>query len=146
EGELRLEADRVARAGHRVVLEGADQQVAERVERAFAAGGLEPPDPDRLAPIARGSDLQKILALLIARGDLVRIHDGKLFHAAALRELIRRLAEYGRQSPTIDVAAFKTLAGVTRKHAIPLLEHLDATRVTRRVGDRREILVREGSG
>jgi len=27
---------------------------------------------------------------------------------------------------------------LTRKHSIPLLEHLDGTRVTRRVGDERE--------
>jgi selenocysteine-specific elongation factor len=71
----------------------------------------------------------------------VRIRDGKLFHARALEGLVSRLAEHARTSRTIDVAAFKSLAGVTRKHAIPLLEHLDSQRITRRVGDRREILV-----
>ena len=30
--------------------------------------------------------------------------------------------------------------GLTRRLAIPLLEHLDAAKVTRRVGDRREIV------
>ena len=30
--------------------------------------------------------------------------------------------------------------GLTRRLAIPLLEHLDGAKVTRRVGDRREIL------
>ena len=32
------------------------------------------------------------------------------------------------------------MIGVTRKYAIPLLEYLDRERVTRRVGDVREIL------
>jgi selenocysteine-specific elongation factor len=40
----------------------------------------------------------------------------------------------------MDVAKFKELTGVSRKYAIPLLEHLDRERVTRRVGDAREIL------
>jgi selenocysteine-specific elongation factor len=40
----------------------------------------------------------------------------------------------------IDVAAFKELSGVSRKYAIPLLEHFDRTRVTRRAADRRLIL------
>ena len=40
----------------------------------------------------------------------------------------------------IDVGKFKELTGVTRKYAIPLLEYLDRQRVTRRVGDAREIL------
>jgi len=40
----------------------------------------------------------------------------------------------------IDVAAFKDLAGVSRKYAIPLLEYFDREQVTRRAGDKRLIL------
>ena len=69
-----------------------------------------------------------------------RIRDGRPFHAEALETLKRKLSDYAKKSRTIDVAAFKQLAGVTRKNAIPLLEHLDAERVTRRVGNVREIL------
>jgi selenocysteine-specific elongation factor len=35
------------------------------------------------------------------------------------------------------VAEFKEMAGLTRKHLIPLLEHFDMTKVTLRVGDKR---------
>jgi hypothetical protein len=59
---------------------------------------------------------------------------------------MRRLERQAASSRTIDVAAFKALAGVTRKHAIPLLEHLDERRVTRRVGNLREILIPAGQG
>jgi selenocysteine-specific elongation factor len=38
------------------------------------------------------------------------------------------------------VSEFKETFGLTRKLAIPLLEYLDITKVTRRVGDRRELL------
>ena len=84
---------------------------------------------------------KKIVDLLVARGSLVRIQDGKLFHAGALQGLVAKLAAYAAESRTIDVAGFKTLAGITRKNAIPLLEHFDAQRITRRVGNNREILV-----
>jgi len=50
------------------------------------------------------------------------------------------VAAYKKKSPKIDVAKFKELIGVTRKYAIPLLEYLDRERVTKRVGDEREIL------
>jgi hypothetical protein len=50
------------------------------------------------------------------------------------------LREHAAVSRRIDVAAFKQLAGVTRKNAIPLLEQFDAERLTRRVGNEREIL------
>ena len=49
-----------------------------------------------------------------------------------------RLRRAGRAS--IDVGEFKEMFGLTRRLAIPLLEHLDGAKVTRRVGDRREIL------
>jgi selenocysteine-specific elongation factor len=44
------------------------------------------------------------------------------------------------KTPKLNVVAFKDLAGVSRKYAIPLLEYLDRERVTRRVGDERVIL------
>jgi selenocysteine-specific elongation factor len=63
-----------------------------------------------------------------------------VFHRSALDALRRQIAVYKLQSPKIDVAKFKELTGITRKYAIPLLEYLDRERVTRRVGDAREIL------
>ena len=52
--------------------------------------------------------------------------------------MIARLRASGKAS--LDVGEFKEMFGLTRRLAIPLLEHLDASKVTRRVGDRREIL------
>jgi selenocysteine-specific elongation factor len=51
------------------------------------------------------------------------------------------LAEFRKQSQTIDVSQFKALTEISRKYAIPLLEYLDRERITRRVGDIRMILV-----
>jgi len=71
---------------------------------------------------------------------LIKISDELVFHRSALLELRRHLAAYKAKSASIDVAKFKELTGVSRKYAIPLLEYLDRERVTRRVGDAREIL------
>jgi alkanesulfonate monooxygenase SsuD/methylene tetrahydromethanopterin reductase-like flavin-dependent oxidoreductase (luciferase family) len=53
---------------------------------------------------------------------------------------VREYADAGAGDRLIDVAAFKDLARVSRKYAIPLLEYFDRERVTRRAGDRRLIL------
>ena len=50
------------------------------------------------------------------------------------------MAAQKAKSPRINVTAFKDLAGVSRKYAIPLLEYLDREKVTRRDGDERLIL------
>jgi selenocysteine-specific elongation factor len=139
-GKVRLMGEKVALADHRVVLSERDRELYRRLEARFRQAGLDPPDAGDLtreSGIGRG---EQILDVLVAEGVLIRIKDGRLFHAAALDELRRRLREYGRKSRRIDVAAFKELAGVTRKNAIPLLEQMDAERVTRRLGNEREIL------
>jgi selenocysteine-specific elongation factor len=80
------------------------------------------------------------VTLLLRDRVLVKISDELVFHRGALEQLRRDLAAYKKQSAKIDVAKFKDLTGVSRKYAIPLLEYLDRERVTRRVGDAREIL------
>jgi selenocysteine-specific elongation factor len=140
-GEVRLEGERIALAGHAVRLGGEDEAAAQRLETRFRAAGLDPPDVAEAAAAEPGRGAT-LLDLLVARGRLVRIRDGRLFHAEALEGLRRRLRAYAETSATIDVATFKEIAGVTRKNAIPLLEHLDAERVTRRAGNVREILGR----
>jgi selenocysteine-specific elongation factor len=71
---------------------------------------------------------------------LIKISEELVFHRNALDELRRQMAARKQKSPKIDVAAFKEMTGVSRKYAIPLLEYLDRERVTKRVGDLREIL------
>lgn len=141
EGAVRIEGEWVALSGHEVVLGGDAEQLADRIETDFLAAALEPPLLEDVIGSAQMAQARDVVDLLIARGKLVRIQDGKLFHSQALDGLRRKLGEYARTSKTIDVAAFKTLAGVTRKHAIPLLEQLDVERTTRRVGNLREILI-----
>jgi selenocysteine-specific elongation factor len=145
DGRVRLEGERVALAGHRVSLSAQDQACADRIQAEYRRAGLDPPDLDRV--LEREGDRQRaerLVDLLIESGELVRLRDGRLVHGGALEELRGKLREYAERSRMIDVAAFKELAGVTRKNAIPLLEFLDAERTTRRVGNKREILNPQG--
>jgi selenocysteine-specific elongation factor len=83
---------------------------------------------------------QKIVTLLLRDRVLVKLADELVFHRDALAELRQQIAAQKTKTPKINVASFKDLFGITRKHAIPLLEYLDRERVTRRVGDERVIL------
>jgi selenocysteine-specific elongation factor len=83
---------------------------------------------------------QKIVTLLLRDRVLVKVSDELVFHNNALEHLRRKMMQQKAKSPKMDVAQFKELTGVSRKYAIPLLEYLDRQRVTRRVGDVREIL------
>jgi selenocysteine-specific elongation factor len=64
--------------------------------------------------------------------------DNAFMHADALKDLYSKLRE--RRGESFDVGSFKAFTGLTRKHAIPLLEHLDQVRVTRNNGGTRVVL------
>ena len=64
--------------------------------------------------------------------------DDALVHADALAKLYADLRKHRGES--FDVGRFKSFTGLTRKHAIPLLEHLDQVRVTRNSGGTRVVL------
>jgi len=113
-----------------------------RIEQAFATAGLKVPALKEVLaalPVDR-TRAQKIVTLLLRDRVLVKLSDELVFHRSALDSLRLSVQTYRQRSPQIDVAGFKDLTGVSRKYAIPLLEYLDRERVTRRIGDIREIL------
>jgi selenocysteine-specific elongation factor len=125
-----------------VVMKDEEAESKKKIEDAFASAGLTVP---ALQDVLAGLKVdrvraQKIVTLLLRDKILVKVSDELVFHRNALEELRRQMAAQKVKSPKIDVARFKEMTGVTRKYAIPLLEYLDRERVTRRVGDAREIL------
>ena len=116
---------------------GADDVAAWEAARALLSAGLAVP---------RASDLglpAEAKHALIRSGDLVRI-DGDLVLLADQVETIT--AELRSLPDGFTVAMFRDHFGLSRRHAVPLLEWLDAEGWTRRSGDERSVSSpREGS-
>ncbi len=143
-GAVELASDKVRRAGRAVSLSGEESKAKQAIEQAFAAAGLTVPSVKAVLAQAavEPQRAQKILAMLLREGALVKISEELLFHRTALEALPGLLREYKqRKGAKLSVPEFKELTGVTRKYAIPLLEYLDRQRLTRREGDARVILV-----
>ena len=141
-GAVRSLKDAIGLASHEVTLSPEEGRLLSELEDAYQRGGLNPPSMEEAAAAAKTETrrVEKLLPLLLASGRLVRIGDGKIFHERALDDLKRRLWEIRPGKKTIDIVSFKELTGTSRKNAIPLLEHLDSVKVTRRLGSEREIL------
>jgi len=142
EKKIEVAGDLVRLPGQGVVMKDEEAESKKKIEDAFASAGLKVP---ALNEVLAGLKIdraraQKIVTLLLREKALIKISDELVFHRTALEELRRQLASRKSKSSTIDVAAFKDMTGVTRKYAIPLLEYLDRERVTKRVGDSRQIL------
>lgn len=140
--KLEIAGDLVRLAGRGVAMKDEEAESKKIIEDAFAAAGLKVP---ALREVMAGLKVdkvraQKIVTLLLRDKTLIKISEELVFHRGALEELRRQMAAYRANSSRIDVAQFKEMTGVSRKYAIPLLEYLDRERVTKRVGDAREIL------
>jgi selenocysteine-specific elongation factor len=106
-------------------------EVLAKVEEIYRAAGLGSPLVSEVASTLQvpQKDLPPLITLLVRSGKLVRMGaDNLLIHADALAKLKVELMKQPGQ--TFDVGRFKALTGLTRKHAIPLLEYLDRSHVT----------------
>jgi selenocysteine-specific elongation factor len=140
-GDLRILGERVAASGHEVRPDAASQRLIDEVVEAVRRAGLDPPDPAALLK-ERGVDerrVQDIVSMLRSRGELVRVADGLVLHREAVERVKDLLWRRRETEPMLDVAAFKDLTRTPRRIAIPLLEYLDAERVTVRRGNQRLI-------
>jgi selenocysteine-specific elongation factor len=141
--QVRVAGDTVMRAGRKIVLTAEEESARGQIELAFESAGLAVPRLAELLPrlpVDR-KRAEKLVQLLLKEGALVKVSEEMVFHASALGRLREMLAAYkGKHGDRISVATFKELTGISRKYAIPLLEHLDREKVTRRVGDERVIL------
>jgi selenocysteine-specific elongation factor len=142
-GKLAVTGDLVQRAGRSIDLLPQEARAKEQIEREFARAGLEAPGVDavfgRLAVESRQA--QKLFQLLVRERVLLKISNEVVLHHNAVDHLRKLLAEYKKtRGERLAVADFKELTGISRKYAIPLLEYLDRTGVTRRAGDYRVIL------
>jgi selenocysteine-specific elongation factor len=148
DGVLVAEKDIVRAREHGQELSAADEQLREKIAQAYKSAALEAPTLDQALveagiPTAQRTHARKILQLLIDKGTLVRVQGEMFFHTHAiehLKGLLREFATAHEPDRLIDVPAFKDLAGVSRKYAIPLLEYFDRERITVRAGDKRIIL------
>ena len=142
EGKVSAERDALKLASHKPALSDSDAAAKQALEAAFKASGLQAPTLEESAAITgtRVDLARKLYNLLASERRVVRIGDF-VFHVDSIEELKSRVRAQKSINPKIDVSVFKEITGgLSRKYAIPLLEFLDRERITRRVGNEREIL------
>ena len=85
--------------------------------------------------VPRASQLgldQEVVHALIRNGDLVRIEEDLVYLPDQIDAIIDELPKLG---DGFTVAAFRDALGITRRHAVPIVEWLDASGWTQRSGD-----------
>lgn len=110
-------------------------QVA-RLLRTFRANPYTPPGRHEVETEV-GSE---VLGALVEQGMLIKLGspaDPVLFLRETYEEAVATIIAYLREHATMTAAEARDILGTTRKYVLPLLEHLDERRITRRLGDQR---------
>jgi selenocysteine-specific elongation factor len=107
----------------------------------YRRAGLSPPAFSEAVRELRihEKDARAYVTCLLRDKTLVKVAADDLFmHRLSLEALEKTIRALKGQM--LDVGRLKQITGLSRKYAIPLLEHLDRQRITRRQGDSRIIL------
>ncbi len=137
---LALDGDLVNQPGRSASLTGEESRLATDLLERFDRAGLPPPTPGELGAEldTKREILDGVVRYLQERGKLARLPGNLIVASSAIDQVRRALEETGWEAFT--VGEFKERFGLTRKWAIPVLEHLDSIGATRRAGDRRVIV------
>jgi selenocysteine-specific elongation factor len=135
-----VQGDALDIPGRSKTLGGAEGELARMIESRFAEAGLQTPAVSEIirAIPQKPKVIEGVIAYLVKQGTLIRLAEGVYLHRDVVADARKTLE--AKKGQTIDVGAFKDLFGISRKVAIPLLEHFDREGATKRVGDARQVL------
>ena len=134
--------DAVALHGREVQLTTEGQQVRELIEAFFQKAGYQAPTFTDLqnSVEADPEEIRRIFFWMLKEKILVKLSDDLVYHRTTLDSIKKQIKAKFAPGAKFGVAEFKEVFDFSRKHAIPLLEHLDREKFTRRVGNDRILL------
>jgi len=112
------------------------QQIAQLL-RQFRENPYTPPGRGEAETLVGA----EALAALIEQGQLVKLGENILFLRETCDAASAAIVAYLRAHGKITAAEARDLLGGTRKYILPLLEYMDAQKITRRMGDERVLLI-----
>ncbi len=134
-GDVRLQGEKVRVGEGDVVFEGDAADERDRLEKVFRDAGCAPPTLAEALDLRRERLSREVLLALADQGVLHKISEDLYFHDTAMQQAREAMLALQGADGGITVGTFRDRLGISRKFAVPMLEHFDALRVTRRDGD-----------
>ncbi len=141
EEQVALENEWVRLRSHKVDLNEHEKKVRARIEEIYRQAGLSPPFFRDVVKNLGGNERRHhdVLQWMLTQNILLKVKEDLYYHRDPIEELKARLIAYLKEHGEIGAPQFKELTQTSRKYAIPLLEFMDALKVTIRVGDVRRL-------
>jgi selenocysteine-specific elongation factor len=139
EKKIIVDKDTVRLSAHTISLKEEEKDLRKKMVLLYAQGKLQPPLVKEVAAelAVSESELKPVLQLLVKEGTLVKVKEDLYFHQQAMKEIEGKLIQFLQQNKEMSPTQFKEVSQLSRKFAIPLMEHFDAKKLTMRIGDKR---------
>ncbi|HUC84342.1 MAG TPA: selenocysteine-specific translation elongation factor [Candidatus Acidoferrales bacterium] len=138
-GQLAAAGALLARPGWSSQLPDRDQKMCRQLAARLQQEGCAPSSPEELAAALAESParIAALLQLLAERGEVLRLDDKIWMHRDAVEAGKQAALMLFHRAPSFSTMDFRDALGVSRKFAVPLVDHLDKIRFTVRCGHNR---------
>lgn len=143
EGKISLEKDRMRLASFEPPVSPEDEKKIRLILGSLEASFPAPLAKEELFRLVDEKD-RWLMNMMRGDGRLVAIDGGNFFFSGeGFRNVSAKLGEFAEKGHRVfKVPEFKDFLGLTRRTAIPLLEHFDSLGLTKRNGDMREVVLK----
>lgn len=126
-------------AEHKAALPSPLDEVMNKILKTLETSGVSVPEFKTLTDSFKtgGKDLKKIEEFLLQTGQVIRINQEIYLSSSTYESAKKAIAGFITKEGSITPAQCRDLLKTTRKYVIPLLEHLDSIKFTRREQDKR---------
>lgn len=122
--------------GHEIRFTPEQQAAADALLRQMHREGINAPNVKE----CKAAVSEAVYLGLVDLGELRPLNNDVVFAQAEYERFTGMIVDYLQRNGRINAAQVRDLLQTSRKYAIALLEHLDHVKVTRRVGDDRELV------
>ena len=128
-------------SSHTIILDKEQELLCKKIESIFLNGKFQPPSFKNLISDEKLTEqkLTEIIQILVTEKKLILLKGELIFHSKSLENARLELESFIHKNQEITASEFRDLLGISRKFAIPILEHFDIMKITVRVGDKRII-------
>jgi selenocysteine-specific elongation factor len=130
---------------HQIKFDSEDNKAAQIILKLLQESNFTTPPLKIIAEHTgiREEKVQRILGALLGLEKIIRFEGDIYFHMTAIETAKRKLIKFALKKEEITVSDFREMLNTSRKFAMPLLGYFDELGITMRVGDVRQILIKD---
>ncbi|MEM4260993.1 MAG: selenocysteine-specific translation elongation factor [Candidatus Woesearchaeota archaeon] len=140
--DIHIERELVRLSSFKPLLNKKDEVNKDLILQILNKTGTEPPNIEELSKILNIEQkyILNMLKLMEKEGLVIKISNSIYVKSDSYQKGLENLRNFFREKPFITVREFKDIFPTNRKCAIHFLEYLDSIKMTKRVGDARQLI------